>query len=41
MGHQNIQTTLRYQKVTSEQAELAAQTALNKLLKFDDEFRAF
>ena len=41
MGHQNIQTTLRYQKVTSERAELAAQTALNKLLKLDDKFRAF
>jgi integrase/recombinase XerD len=40
MGHQNIQTTLRYQKVTSERAELVAQTALNKLLKSDNELRA-
>lgn len=40
MGHQHIQTTLRYQKVTSERAELAAQTALNKLLKLDNELRA-
>jgi hypothetical protein len=31
---------LRYQKVTSERAELAAQTALNKLLELDDELRA-
>jgi hypothetical protein len=30
---------LRYQKVTSERAELAAQTALNKLLKLDNELR--
>ena len=37
MGHQNIQTTLRYQKVTSQQAEMAAQTALNKLIKIDSE----
>jgi integrase/recombinase XerD len=32
MGHQNIQTTLRYQKVTSGRAEVAAQNAF-KLLK--------
>lgn len=31
MGHQSIQTTLRYQKVTSEQAQHAAQRAFNKL----------
>lgn len=33
MGHENIQTTLRYQKVTSGQAELAAKKALQTLLK--------
>lgn len=33
MGHQNIQTTLRYQKVTSQQAELAAQKALKSLVE--------
>jgi integrase/recombinase XerD len=32
MGHQNIQTTLRYQKVTSERAGLAAQSAFRQLL---------
>ena len=32
MGHQNIQTTLRYQKVTSARAEVAAQSAFNQLL---------
>ena len=32
MGHENIQTTLRYQKVTSQKAEEAAQKAL-KLLR--------
>jgi integrase/recombinase XerD len=32
MGHSSIQTTLQYQKVTSEKAELIAQTALDKLL---------
>ncbi|MEO0852052.1 MAG: tyrosine-type recombinase/integrase [Cyanobacteria bacterium J06648_11] len=32
MGHQNIQTTLRYQKVTSEQAESIAQQAFSSLL---------
>ena len=33
MGHEKIQTTLRYQKVTSGQAEAAAQKALQTLLK--------
>ena len=32
MGHQNIQTTLRYQKVTSARAEIAAQSAFDQLL---------
>lgn len=32
MGHSSIQTTLQYQKVTSEKAELIAQTALDQLL---------
>ena len=32
MGHTNIQTTLRYQKVTSQRAEIIAQAALNRLL---------
>ena len=32
MGHQNIQTTLRYQKVTSARAEVAAQSAFDQLL---------
>jgi integrase/recombinase XerD len=31
MGHENIQTTLRYQKVTSERAEVAAQNAFKLL----------
>lgn len=31
MGHENIQTTLRYQKVTSAQAERAAKHAFNAL----------
>jgi integrase/recombinase XerD len=31
MGHQNIQTTLRYQKVTSQRAETIAQKALDML----------
>lgn len=31
MGHQNIQTTLRYQKVTSGRAEAVAQKAFNAL----------
>jgi integrase/recombinase XerD len=33
MGHQNIQTTLRYQKVTSQRAETVAQNAFNLLNK--------
>lgn len=33
MGHQNIQTTLRYQKVTSKRAETVAQNAFNLLNK--------
>lgn len=33
MGHQNIQTTLRYQKVTSQRAETVAQAALSALAK--------
>jgi integrase/recombinase XerD len=33
MGHQNIQTTLRYQKVTSQRAETVAQAALASLAK--------
>jgi integrase/recombinase XerD len=33
MGHRNIQTTLRYQKVTSQRAEVAAQKALDALTK--------
>jgi integrase/recombinase XerD len=32
MGHQDIQTTLRYQKVTSQRAETAAKSAFEKLL---------
>lgn len=32
MGHQNIQTTLRYQKITSARAEVAAQSAFDQLL---------
>jgi integrase/recombinase XerD len=31
MGHQNIQTTLRYQKVTSSRAEEVAKRALAEL----------
>jgi integrase/recombinase XerD len=31
LGRQNIQTTLRYQKVTSERAEVVAQTAFSLL----------
>ena len=34
MGHENIQTTLRYQKVTSSRAEEIAQLALDKLTKY-------
>jgi integrase/recombinase XerD len=33
MGHQNIQTTLRYQKVTSQRAEIIAQKAFELLSK--------
>jgi integrase/recombinase XerD len=33
MGHTNINTTLRYQKVTSERAEIIAHEALNRLLQ--------
>ena len=33
MGHTNIATTLHYQKVTSERAEIVAQTALDRLLQ--------
>jgi integrase/recombinase XerD len=32
MGHDNIQTTLRYQKVTSSRAEIVAQKALDTLI---------
>jgi integrase/recombinase XerD len=32
MGHQNIQTTLHYQKVTSQQAESVAQRAFSRLI---------
>ena len=32
MGHENIQTTLRYQKVTSRRAEFVAKQALEKLV---------
>ena len=32
MGHQNIQTTLRYQKVTSSRAEVVAHKALEVLV---------
>jgi integrase/recombinase XerD len=37
MGHQDIQTTLRYQTVTSQRAEIAAQKAFEKLLSTDTE----
>ncbi len=33
MGHTNMATTLRYQKVTSERAEIVAQAALDRLLQ--------
>jgi integrase/recombinase XerD len=36
MGHTNIQTTLRYQKVTSERAEIVAQAALDRLLQISE-----
>jgi hypothetical protein len=32
MGHESIQTTLRYQKFTSQKAESAARHALNMLI---------
>jgi len=32
MGHENIQTTLRYQKVTSQKAEEAAQKAFQQIV---------
>lgn len=32
MGHENIQTTLRYQKITSSRAKLVAKSALNNLV---------
>jgi integrase/recombinase XerD len=35
MGHESIQTTLRYQKVTSQKAEEAARLAFNLLTKVD------
>lgn len=35
MGHSHIQTTLKYQKVTSLRAEQVAQNALQILLKND------
>jgi integrase/recombinase XerD len=37
MGHTNIQTTLRYQKITSERAEITAHKALNELLNISDD----
>lgn len=37
LGHQNIQTTLRYQKVTSARAEEVAQKALKVLTKNDSQ----
>jgi integrase/recombinase XerD len=36
MGHESIQTTLRYQKVTSQRAEEVAQLAFKKLPKFSE-----
>ncbi len=33
MGHENIQTTLRYQKVTSQRAEMVAHQALGALIQ--------
>ena len=36
MGHENIQTTLRYQKVTSSRAQTVAQSALETLLSSQD-----
>jgi len=37
MGHESIQTTLRYQKVTSQKAESAARRALNMLINPDNQ----
>jgi integrase/recombinase XerD len=34
MGHESIQTTLRYQKVTSQRAEKVAHQAFNSLPSF-------
>jgi len=34
MGHESIQTTLKYQKVTSQRAEEVAQLALRSLANF-------
>ncbi|MEI2580350.1 MULTISPECIES: tyrosine-type recombinase/integrase [unclassified Scytonema] len=36
MGHENIQTTLRYQKITSQRAEEVAQLALKNLPNFSE-----
>lgn len=36
MGHENIQTTLQYQKVTSSRAETVAHQVLNQLLSSQD-----
>ena len=36
MGHESIQTTLRYQKVTSQRAEVVAQLALKNLPNFSE-----
>ncbi len=33
MGHTDIQTTLRYQKITSERAESIAQKAFSELFR--------
>lgn len=38
MGHESIQTTLRYQKVTSQRAEEVAQLALKNLANFSENF---
>lgn len=39
MGHENIQTTLRYQKVTSLRAEEVAHKALNVLTNSENKSR--
>jgi integrase/recombinase XerD len=39
MGHESIQTTLRYQKVTSQKAEEAARLAFSLLTNFDKSSR--